>query len=1518
MTKRIKYSLEPATNDGFVTANKYIQATTFIVKTLTQRNEIPANLRALDGAVTTLCYVSATGFMYELINNPSSSTTANSDWKQIDFGVSRAGDALGTWESDNSNPVLQDATSNLWQNDYYVVTNTPTPTLVQHAGLFGGQQVSVKNGDLIISNGTQWFVSPAASDWDTMTKPQVIDDYVAGTVIAHAHIINDVTGLQDELNTKYDSDDVASLTDDYTVIPSGKLTTKGFMDLYFYRKQGAGIDKNLSTYNAQEIDDLVAAALPAGDTSPFVFAADEIGGVLKAGLDNPVRAIKSQQAKGAGTVQLTNGSASIVGIGTDFTDTNSENGVGFWYGILIVDSNNDIYKISIASIEGPLACTINRCYSKADIESGYRNTTVGQYTGVSGTYEFVVVDNMAEQNYTFAFGNNSLAKNYAFALGGHVVATGQTAFATGLFTFAGGAQSMVMGKYGQAEGDYSFAGGEGFSTLQNIRAPYAKGVGTFAFYRTDVNQVAGQGVQGAYAAILGGQNHNIPADSPRSVVLGGNAIKADAATADTVFMPKVRIGRGTGGALTQDDALTQMAAIDPSTGEIKWRDVASILTPPAGSAGDIQYSDGVDAFAASTKFNYDVANNNLIISDGITGASLIGQWNLIMMPDHTFATTTTGAESNWNAILGEATTFNFDNINRDINNGLVFGFGNEVKVTSPATGVYSFLIGGDGNLIEGTTGTPVGQVALGYGAIVQGGNAFGYGIRDVGVTENTLAQGYGSIAMFRVTASQTTGHGALATESVIIGGHDHNIPSDSTGSTILGGDTIKAAAATINTVYVPKIRINQGANAALVQNDAETQIAVIDSTTGELKYRDASTIGGSGSSGVNQTIQTSDGAGGFSSTAGNLINSSGLTFTNGLTSFSANNINVSNATSTLNLTFGVGGTDPYIGIFASKSDFSVFLSMFIDPGGELGAQGFVFAGRPAAYDIDYSAFYGPRSLVDKAYVDSVGGVTQAYVDTHLASKDVSALMQAAGAGQNNYVVAWVNGDTNYDLVDVTTLVPSYTFGNGLTETAGNVTLGDEAIVGNIGLEWAPGESGSFSMQPDPLETPNYWFRWRKDLIQMRGFTGSVANMMIEYHMNAVNDSVTMEIGPWTGANFDGFYFSYDFDAPSTYNIDYIFKDVAKSFGLKYFADYSTLGTANDRWIPDYGAVKAYADSVGVTIPYTADYDDATTNTVLLPMTFRRSTTGTPANGIGVGINFEVEYLSNLYYDIASIYTESTSIGTRVSDFVIDVWQDSDNRYEMLRYDKSEERLLVYGRFYGRMGAWASASANAYIDATAGSHMRINIGTAAGYGWYDFEDHGITINSQDATNIIGGGISGQAGLAVTTRDSLGTSNVAIKSSISRDTYTSGQAAVGFGLNSRLRISRNGGAGDGLNTTITWENLTGGSESILTEFEGWRNNATYKFMDFSGNGGALTVYAPTTFDVSIGGTDKINVTSAEVGVTVPLKLQSYTVAGVPTASSHTGAMIYVSNETGGATVAFSDGTNWRRVQDRAIIA
>ena len=55
-----------------------------------------------------------------------------------------------------------------------------------------------------------------------------------------------------------------------------------------------------------------------------------------------------------------------------------------------------------------------------------------------------------------------------------------------------------------------------------------------------------------------------------------------------------------------------------------------------------------------------------------------------------------------------------------------------------------------------------------------------------------------------------------------------------------------------------------------------------------------------------------------------------------------------------------------------------------------------------------------------------------------------------------------------------------------------------------------------------------------------------------------------------------------------------------------------------------------------------------------------------------------------------------------------------------------------------------------------------------------------------------------------------------------------------------------------------------------------------------------------------------------LTRALNETNFTVATVPDATTNEGRIIYVSDETGGATIAFSDGTDWRRAQDRAVIS
>ena len=88
------------------------------------------------------------------------------------------------------------------------------------------------------------------------------------------------------------------------------------------------------------------------------------------------------------------------------------------------------------------------------------------------------------------------------------------------------------------------------------------------------------------------------------------------------------------------------------------------------------------------------------------------------------------------------------------------------------------------------------------------------------------------------------------------------------------------------------------------------------------------------------------------------------------------------------------------------------------------------------------------------------------------------------------------------------------------------------------------------------------------------------------------------------------------------------------------------------------------------------------------------------------------------------------------------------------------------------------------------------------------------------------------------------------------------------------------------------------------------------------GAITTSATDSVDYGLLAESVVALLNSDYGVVEssggPIEFPQYTVAGVPLASAYTGHMIYVSNESGGSVMAFSDGSNWRRVTDRAVIS
>jgi hypothetical protein len=146
------------------------------------------------------------------------------------------------------------------------------------------------------------------------------------------------------------------------------------------------------------------------------------------------------------------------------------------------------------------------------------------------------------------------------------------------------------------------------------------------------------------------------------------------------------------------------------------------------------------------------------------------------------------------------------------------------------------------------------------------------------------------------------------------------------------------------------------------------------------------------------------------------------------------------------------------------------------------------------------------------------------------------------------------------------------------------------------------------------------------------------------------------------------------------------------------------------------------------------------------------------------------------------------------------------------------------------------------------------------------------------------------------------------SFSNVTVTGGNSAVADSIADTLTLT----AGTGISITVdpTTDTITIGAQA-----------GSEIFVDGADFG---TVTEPVTLSDDLGLVIDLVDAEADLGELVlsgliypnQFVLPSFTTSTLPSAAV-AGAMIYVTNETGGPVPAFADGTNWRRVTDRAIV-
>ena len=330
--------------------------------------------------------------------------------------------------------------------------------------------------------------------------------------------------------------------------------------------------------------------------------------------------------------------------------------------------------------------------------------------------------------------------------------------------------------------------------------------------------------------------------------------------------------------------------------------------------------------------------------------------------------------------------------------------------------------------------------------------------------------------------------------------------------------------------------------------------------------------------------------------------------------------------------------------------------------------------------------------------------------------------------------------------------------------------------------------------------------------------------------------------------------------------------------------------------------------------------------------------GKTGNKINTGTEPVVGINGDLYVDSANtslkVYNGSawTSIGTTLTELNVDegtLFVNSANDTVSIGSTSSNEKLFVNGNL--RLGTNPSLQfSGAYLDLQhsngTATQLRIRDNTSGEdpvFKVYDANNTNEVFKVQGNTTTFSGeatltGIDtlrineNGTGLRMTNVgafDNDGSGNFRIFSTGDLILSTNGDSgtAVTFDANTKDATF----AGNVTIAGVTYPTADGTANQVMTtDGSGNLSFTTVTTGDPVEDYGSITEAANITADY--GAVDDNDTRS-------PTAHDSYTVSEANALTYlNSGDMIFVSDETGGATMAFYDGTNWRRIQDRAVIS